>query len=219
VGLPQDVFPPFVEPTPTRRANVNPCPYTYGMWRPRLEDRFSAETDHWPLEPYANEFLRLNPELREGALRLSITSYRDSFFLYRPLEQQDVYDFQVMASLEQVKGEPDGEYGLVFRMQGDQYYYFAISSSGNASVYRTGREDGEMIRLFHSSSLSIRERGSNQLQVVARGSQMTFCINGERLAKLEDKTSNHGDVGIAASLSERGEKLVLDVDDFYLYAP
>jgi len=129
-------------------------------------------------------------------------------------------DVEVEA-LTRTAGQSDNHFGLICRYAEPEFYYFAISSDGYYGVFRSD-EDGELIPLSGSAMLRspvIRIDGSdNHLHAVCRGSTLTFYVNGEQVARLDDDTLEKGDVGMATGTVDVGGASVW-FDDLQVLKP
>ena len=120
---------------------------------------------------------------------------------------QDV-EIQVEARSEQVA---DNHYGVLCRYTDGQFYYCAISTDGYYAIFLRD-EDGELRPLTGQamlrSSLIRTDGGENRLSAVCEGTQLTFYINGEEMAQVEDDTLERGDVGMAAGTVRQGGTII-----------
>ena len=105
-------------------------------------------------------------------------------------------DFIIEADIRQVSGDENSEYGLIFRCQNDDnYYYFLISADG---YYLAGiRTDGKWTPLRRWITSASIEKGfsSNHLKVVCKASQIDIYVNGNRLATVIDNSFVDGYIG------------------------
>ncbi len=109
-------------------------------------------------------------------------------------------------------GARDNHYGVLCRYTGDDFYYFAISSDGYYAIFRringgsleplTGRS------MLRSPVINTDER-ENRLLAVCEGNRLTFYVNDEQIAQVEDDALRRGDVGMAAGLLKEGSTQVL----------
>ena len=120
---------------------------------------------------------------------------------------QDV-DVEAKVRSEQVA---DNHYGVFCRYTEGQFYYFAISTDGYYAIFRRS-EDGDLLSLTGSAMLRsplIRTDGSeNRLLAVCEGVQLTFYVNGEQVAQVEDDVLERGDVGMAAGTLGQGGTII-----------
>jgi hypothetical protein len=105
----------------------------------------------------------------------------------------------------------DNHYGVFCRYTDGQFYYFAISADGYYAIFLRN-EDGELLPLTGQAMLRsslIRTDGrENRLMAVCEGTQLTFYVNGEQIAQVEDDVLERGDVGMAAGTLRQGGTIV-----------
>jgi len=114
----------------------------------------------------------------------------------------------------------NNHYGIICRYKDGDFYYFAISSDGYYAIFR--RIGGTLTALTGQAMLRsslIRTDGSdNRLLAVCNNTQLTFFINGEQVAQVEDALLKKGDIGLGAGTLAEGGILVY-FDDLEVRAP
>ena len=129
-------------------------------------------------------------------------------------------DVEVEA-VNRTAGQSDNHYGLICRYTDPQFYYFAISSDGYYAVFRSD-DDGELIPLtgsamLRSSAIHI-DGADNHLHAVCSGTDLSFYVNGDQVARIEDETLEKGDVGMAVGTVDSGGATVW-FDDLEVVKP
>ncbi|MFZ5915966.1 MAG: zinc ribbon domain-containing protein [Chloroflexota bacterium] len=127
-------------------------------------------------------------------------------------EQLFFDDFDLEVDAQAVAGSDNNGYGVVFRYQdNDHFYYFEVSSDG---YYSIGKQlDGEWVILvdWRESDLIHPGKQNNRLQVTCQGSQMTFAVNGYLLEQLTDSEFVSGNVGfMVEAAGEPGVRVHFD---------
>ena len=129
-------------------------------------------------------------------------------------------DVEIQA-VARAAGQSDNHYGPICRYSDQQFYYFAISADGYYAIFRSD-EEGELLPLTGSAMLrsaAIHIDGSdNRLLAVCQDATLTFYVNGELVAQVEDETLVQGDVGLAAGTVGAGGTSVW-FDDFEASEP
>jgi hypothetical protein len=126
---------------------------------------------------------------------------------------QDLEDFRLTVEATQVGGPDDNEYGIQARMRdsGD-FYRFSISGDGYflVSKFVDGRQ--ELLGSNWTPSEAIQQgRSTNVLEVLCDGKELTFVVNGQQLAQVEDGQFAHGDIGLyAGTFYEAGVEIHFD---------
>jgi hypothetical protein len=130
-----------------------------------------------------------------------------------------VADFAVAVEVHMVTGPEDGAYGIVFREdEDDNYYYFSVSNSGAFTLLI--RYDGEWITLIDWTDTDvIRPGGVNRLEVRAQEAQMVLLINDHVVAEMDDDQLSEGTIGLAIELYDEGDAAVFEFDNFELRSP
>ncbi len=109
-------------------------------------------------------------------------------------------DFHLTVEAAQAAGPDDNEYGVLARMEdADHFYRFSISGDG---YYMVSKYDGETWKPLSGdwtlSDAIQTGAATNLLEVVCQGATMTFRVNGEQLAQVEDADYARGDVAFYA---------------------
>jgi hypothetical protein len=99
----------------------------------------------------------------------------------------------------QVDGPNDNTYGVIFRYQDDRNFYrLDISGDGYFAVFKF--KDGAWTKLQDYVETAAVKQGNttNHVQVIAKGDQFTFNVNGETVKTFSDKDFSSGNVGVTA---------------------
>lgn len=152
-----------------------------------------------------------------------IVHYDNDTFRIMVLEENADYwstpGIQVQDSLTdvdaiKVTGPGNNLFGLVCRLQDqNNYYAFQVSSDGYYGIIRV--QDG-VRQVISDSSLQTTdliqsEAKVNHLRADCKGNQLSFYVNWEKVAEVEDSSFAQGDVGlIASSLGEPGTDVRFD---------
>ena len=119
---------------------------------------------------------------------------------------KDFGDFRLSVEATQVAGPDDNEYGVLVRMQdSSNFYRFSISGDGYFLVSKF--VDGQQVLLgkdWTPSEAIHRGQATNVLEVVCQGDRLTFVVNGQPLAQVEDGEFSHGDVALYAGAFYEG---------------
>jgi len=120
---------------------------------------------------------------------------------------RDLRDFHLVVEATQVAGPDDNEYGVLARMQDNaNFYLFSVSGDGYFLLSRLADGRRELLGADWTPSAAVRQgQATNVLEVVCRGSELVFVVNGEELAHVEDAQFSHGDVGLYAGSFYQGE--------------
>ncbi|MCS7178781.1 MAG: DUF1080 domain-containing protein [Anaerolineae bacterium] len=169
------------------------------------EEDFSAPGP-WKLESDAAAQVRIE----DGALRISITASNQ---LAWASAGKDLRDFRLTVEASQVAGPDDNEYGVLVRMQDPRNFYaFSISGDGYFLVSRFVDGTRQPLGTDWTPSEAIYSgTATNTLEVLVQGNRLTFIVNGQPLARVEDDRFSHGDIGLyAGSFYEGGVEVCFD---------
>jgi serine/threonine protein kinase len=212
------------EPTPTPTtsslavadATMEPIPLAPGLdGEILLEDDFASNRNDWFTGDQSDEYGLTNSELVNGRYRMSQEA-KQGVFIWNSLAETDYDNFVLSVEARPVSQEvaESFAYGLSFRenVSNGDLYAFEIDSDGYYTVNLN--KDGEWETLIEWTELSvIKAEGPNLLTVKAVGPALTFYVNGEELATVEDDTLTTGAIGLALELYNEGDKASVDFDN------
>jgi hypothetical protein len=120
------------------------------------------------------------------------------------------------------EGDVDNHYGLICRANDKGFYYFAVSADGYYAIFRRTGDD-ELIPLTGQAMLrspAIRTGGTNnRLLAICEGTTLTFYVNGEQIAQIEDSTLTKGDIGMASGTAPRANTTLIWFDELTVSGP
>lgn len=142
---------------------------------------------------------------QEAALQIQ---YRDGTLLFSidDLDQiawsvsgKRFKDFTLEVDATQLAGPNDNSYGVIVRYVDDKNFY-RLDISGDGYYAINKRKDGTWIKVqdWTEAPAIHQAQATNHLQVVAKGAQFTFNINGQPVGSFADADFNAGDVGVTA---------------------
>ncbi len=118
-------------------------------------------------------------------------------------------DVSIEVDVRPAPDSQDGHFGVLCRhVNVRNFYYFAISDDGYYAIFR--RLDGGPLTLLNWGggmlpSQAIRPGGeSNHLLAVCQGEELSFYINGELVAIVNDDALARGDIGLGAGSGPDG---------------
>lgn len=123
---------------------------------------------------------------------------------------QEYDDFAVQAQARRVEGSDEGDYGLIIRVGtgGEEFYNFAISAGGYYNIYKFEGDGWTELVGFTRDRAIVGDGEWDLLRVEADGPTMSFLVNGEPLATVEDEDFTSGTIGFYAATYEDPEMLV-----------
>ncbi|HXF63991.1 MAG TPA: family 16 glycoside hydrolase [Caldilineaceae bacterium] len=161
---------------------------------PDIEDTFEADDGLWALG-YTGD---TSVYYRAGQLRLAVDGQNITI---RSDRDTIATDFYMEVESTHTDGPLDNQFGITFRTSatdnGDQYYYFAISSDGYYSFRRRIGDEVEWLVEWEASDLIETGEGSkNLIAVLAEGSTFILLVNDYVLQQVEDSTLSEGEIGL-----------------------
>lgn len=186
-------------------------------WPLVLLDTFERSVNDWPSGLDDNEFVRNKWRIVGGKYTWKAKAHQP-FHWYAWPDARAVSDFYLSVEAQQVSGPEENVHGLVFRVAGDDFYYFGISNRGEFIFLRMYKYRWRRLIDWTRSS-AIQPWEVNKIAVVAEGSQFSFFINDEFVAEAEDDTLARGRAGVMIELFNAGDEAAFEFDNFELRAP
>lgn len=222
-------------PTSTPTASITPTPtltptatltqtptftptVSYLDWPVVYSNDFEYDTGEWFSGKDTSEFATINISITGGKYLIKITSKKPCVEVSRRSEET-FSDFYVSAEVKAVKAPAKTEYGLAFRYSQAAQYYFTINAAIQEYEVVTVQDEERKIILYWRKSERIDPTGSNQLAVLAKGSEYTLFINGEKVNSFRDDTQEAATIGLAYFLYRARDYLALEFDNFFVSAP
>lgn len=209
----------FATSTPVPTNTAQPSPSDYARWPVVLRDFYNEPANDWELaEEEDDRFAKGTIEISGGKYRWDVTANEGFIWWSLALNNTSTSDFYAAVAARQVSGAQDADCGLIFRHDGDNYYYFQISDMGQYSVYLYYLEEWTALREW-TENAAIEPEGVNRLAVAGEGGRFRFFINDELVAEVEADTLESGRAGVAVQVYNAGETGVFEFDNFEWRAP
>ena len=179
------------------------------LFRPSA-DTFSDSFDaagEWDSGDDANAFAGV----REGQYEILV---RASSGIFRGSAPHQFADGIYEVTATQVAGPLDNGYGLIIRLNPDDNSFYMFEISGDGYVW-AGLCQSQCDSQGWQASNAVHQ-GLNQpnlLRVVANGSEMTFIVNDQQVARINDATLAQGQVGFLVE-TFGGGGVQVNFDDF-----
>jgi len=196
---------PTEEPAPTETPEVvvTPEPVTVDV-SARLEevrseplefsDDFRSDNGRWGLSESDSAVVSV------ANRTLQIEVFEANWMNWSVNDGANPANFLIEADVTRVEGDPNTEYGILFRLQdGDNFYFFPIDGLGNYSLYK--KQNGEWTALIPwtaSEEIDIEDGAINRMAVLAEDTLLTLLINDSAVAQIEDETFASGRLALAA---------------------
>jgi len=133
------------------------------------------------------------------------------------------FDGDVIVEVDATKnGGPDqNDFGVICHYQDvDNYYYFQITSDGNALIGKvTGGEQSMISGSDYEAASAVRQgAATNHIRGECVGNSLTLFVNGEQVLSATDADHTGGDVGLMAGTFDTAGADIL-FDNFVVSAP
>jgi hypothetical protein len=188
-------------PTATRAPKIS-AP----AWEPIFEETFDDNLRGW--SEWEDEQGAKGVE--DGGYYITVTETK--WASWGTSEGLTFDDFVVEVEAQAVDGPDDNGYGLVFRYQdGDNFYYYEVSSDGYYSMGKMVADEWETLVGWTESDLIRLGRQTNTLRVECDGPRMTFFVNGYQIEEVTDYDFSAGALGfMAEARDEPGVRVHFD---------
>ena len=126
--------------------------------------------------------------------------------------EKDYKDVRIEVDLLKLAGPDENRMGIMCRYQVGNYYFFIISNDG---YYAIGKFIGGETTLLGQSEMQpntlIQANMINHLRADCVGNTLTFYVNFNEIATVQDSDLASGDIGVlAGSFSEPGVDVSFD---------
>lgn len=126
--------------------------------------------------------------------------------------EKDYSNVRIEADVTKLNGPDENRAGLMCRYQNGDYYFFIISSDG---FYAIGKFIGGNVLLLGQTEMQssefIQADTVNHLRADCIGNTLSFYVNFNELAVVQDSDFPAGDVGlVAGAFSEPGVDVLFD---------
>jgi hypothetical protein len=122
-------------------------------------------------------------------------------------------DTRIEVDVAKLGGPDSNRAGIVCRLNGEQFYFFVISSDGYYAVGRTNGLESILLgqeQMAMSTSINTG-MAVNHLRADCAGNTLTFYVNGFPVSQVTDSTLASGDVGLlAGTFDEGGVDIIFD---------
>ena len=167
--------------------------------RTAYDDNFRSSQGSWPNNPNSVAWFT------DGGYRLAARQPGQFVAIRAPIGAQ-FRDVVVSGTFQKAAGPAGGGYGLIVRDTGPgardglnqmgRFYVFEVGDKGEYGIWRRDGDKWVDIVPWTPAPAVNAGNGTNTLNVQAIGSQLTFSINGQRVATQSDGALQEGSVGI-----------------------
>lgn len=176
-----------------------PTPVTGNPGEVLFQDKFESNTSGW--DRFANDGGIMDYD--SGGFRILV---RQPLLNYWSTPDRNFGDVRVEVDVTRLNGPEQNRAGLICRYQRGDYYFFIISSDG---FYAIGKFIGGQTLLLGQTEMkpseAVQPDAVNHLRADCIGDSLTFYVNFNEVAFVQDSDFANGDIGVlAGSFSEPG---------------
>ena len=203
-STPFPTFSPVPTLTPVPTNTPTPAFLGFGETVGPFRDDFSDPASGWPVDQgeewgffYDSGGYQMYSNIPNAEVCASRTRGHTSYI--------------VEANVTKLEGPDDAYFGVTCRKTGPNYFTFAISGSGDYSIYKTINGKPEL--LVTGSSLAIfKGNETNHLKASCIGSTLSFEVNNREVVSILDEGPQFGSfIGlVVGTLSEGGIQVKFD---------
>jgi hypothetical protein len=216
---PSATFTPSATPTITPSFTPSITPTTsYVDWPVVFTDTFDDENGGWYTGVSTDEYATANISITGGQYLLKVTAIKPFTWRFKAAVAM-MTDCYLAVDATQNSGSRDADFGIIFRLSGDDYYYFSINpayQSYSAMAYIGGEWDN--IIEWQKTDV-IQTTGVNRIAVLAQEKQFTLFVNGTKVDSFKNNNLEKGRAGLALGLGNTGDYINLAFDNFEVRAP
>ena len=179
--------------------------YALPKGTPLFADSFSSDESGWNLQSSPGNF---TVTLGNSVLGLKVEKHNLLWELLPGERTFSNFTLTVRAVLSQ--GDQNNGYGVYIRGTSDQetdlatYYRFELYGDGSYAVFKgTSGSGGNSIAtkmVNFTLNPAIKKRGEvNQIMIIAKGSTLSFVVNGQLLKAIKDTSFSSGSIALFVS--------------------
>ncbi|MCB0209339.1 MAG: protein kinase [Anaerolineae bacterium] len=183
-----------------------------------VEDDFEDGDDSlWPQESLRDEFGIAKTKIEDGVYDIQVISYSEEGNSgWAELYDETFDDFVLTVDVFPPDEDIDFEYGVFFRASDDGVYYFTM---GLDAFYVTAATDDDDIELIDPTPLDVlADRDPYELTVEADGPNLSFFVDGDLVAAVEDDHFEAGALGFFLDVLEEGDA-EMELDNLLIELP
>jgi len=185
-----------------------------------FEEDFESNRSGWYTGEDSDEFGESASNVEDGVYQLYMNANSDDGnFLWVEPEYVEFDDFYYSAEVGEFETNGEFFYGIVFRStpEGDAYM-FEIDNDA-FMVFATYADDEWVTLVDYTETDVINRNGPNQLAVETTGPLLTFIINDEEVATIEDDTIGSGTIGLVLELFEADTEMYIEFENTVVTVP
>jgi hypothetical protein len=188
----------------TQNSNTVPTRVTTPSVKPLFSDAFNDDKNGWDLSSTPGKF---SVKIGGGSMVLEDDEHR---LFMEVVPGNSLVDFRLDVDASLSKGDPTNGYGVFIRgAMGpdgnlDTYYRFELYGDGTYAIFKgsldtNGNTLSNKVHDYTASSAILKGSQVNHISIIAKGSSMTFMVNGQALYTYVDNNYKSGSVALFVS--------------------
>ena len=205
-------------PTPTIMVDQNQIDYqAAGDWPLLMLDSFVDNQNEWIDGEIDDDYATILVSV-DGTYTWNVIQSKQGFTWRVWPAVDSLSDFYLAVDAQNRSDNADAQYGLIFRNQEDDYYYFEIRDGQHFRFFLYESNQWKEL-LPYTYTDAIIPRGINHLAVVSQNNQFTLWINDQFVGQAYGSSPAEGQVGVIIGLSYEGEESYIVFDNFEIRVP
>jgi hypothetical protein len=207
--------------TAVAQATVQSIVTEQAAWPLIIDEDFADNELAWPLGLKQDHSLAVTSTLEGGRYQWVVKiDNGNSYFNLVPTNTPIITDFAAAVDVTFETGYTVDlvAYGLTFRHVKDDYGFFGITPAGMwqaLEVHHTGIYQRQLVG---SGLIDTRPGKVNRLEVIGRGSDFVFFINGRQVGTLSAEI-DPGRIGLGVDALQSADRIEVEFTDFEIRAP
>lgn len=207
--------------TAAARATMQAIVTEKAAWPLIIQEDFVDNQLGWPLGLKQDHSLAVTSTIEGGIYQWEVkVDNGNSYFNLVPTHTGVITDFVAAVNMK-FESDPTVDlvaYGLTFRHMKDDYGFFGITPAGlwqALEVHHTGIYQRQLVT---SEWIDTRPGQTNRLEVIGRGSDFVFFINGHEVGMLSAEI-DPGQIGLGVDALQSSDTATVEFSDFEIHAP
>ncbi len=198
----------------------NPLIEVRDTWTVALKDTFDSNDNNWSVGDRVGDQGTIRNTIQEGSYFWEQTRVNEIYFDYEIVPPTSYSDFYFQIEVQRVFGNRETAYGLVFRYQNfENFYYFWISDEGQYQFDAWVENERIEIIPWGSYTDLVVPGEVNTIAILAEGTMFTVFVNDQFLIQEEDTNLDSGLVGISTAVGEALELYKVKFDSLEVRVP
>jgi hypothetical protein len=169
------------------RATVQALYNAENSWPEPVHESFADNQLGWPLGVTQDQYLAVTSTVAGGSYQwLATIASSGAYTNLVPARGPSLGDFYAGVTVTFAQGNDNGQsdYGLAFRLAGEDFGFFGIGKTGGFTILEVHGSNIDQQISLNSSLINTGPGAANKLGVVGTGSDFNFLINDQPVADL-----------------------------------